>query len=36
MANHSSYEWAMKVTAKDTMDGLEAASKLFVNGTVEK
>jgi hypothetical protein len=36
MANHSAYEFVLQVTAKDTYEGLQTASDLFVSGTLQK
>lgn len=36
LANHSSYEFTAKVTARDTYEGLQKASDLFVAFTLSK
>lgn len=36
MANHSAYEFTSNVTAKDTYEGLQAASQLFVDYTLSR
>lgn len=36
MANQPAYEFVLQVTAKDTYEGLQMASDLFVSGTLQK
>lgn len=36
MANDTSYEWALKVAAFDTYDGLNSAADLFVAWTISR
>jgi hypothetical protein len=36
LANHTAYVYACEVTAKDTYEGLQKASDLFVAGTLAR